>query len=144
MYDELTEEEIEAGEGQNWLDQIEEWEEMKGTKAETMEEYGEVKFTYMEERLAEDAFALEMAMEDAMQGLFDAEEAFEHVVERMSSAGEELTIANTKLSTAEWDLQNVNSNEEWETAMAAYEIAAQKQMEAQMEFDDASFEEEEA
>lgn len=47
-----------------------------------MEEFREEKQTFIEERREEDEYALETAMETATQGLFDAEERFEHADER--------------------------------------------------------------
>lgn len=89
-----------------------------------MEEYREEKHTFVEERREEDAWALELAMETAQQGLFDAEERWEHAQERYWNADEALWLANAALSDAEWKLNNVNSNEEWAVAMEEYEKAS--------------------
>lgn len=83
---------------------------------------------YIEDRRDEDAEALETLMENAETGFWDAETRLDDANERHYEALMWLEEANEAVWDAEWDLENAQTNDEWEWANHVLSMAYEEQM----------------
>jgi len=114
VYEELTEEEREAADGVALLEEYTTAEEEAQEKKRQQEEKAEEKAGLLEERREEDEFALESALEAADELFFGAEEAYEWAHFEYFEAHEDREWAEGAVAEAEWALENVTDNADWQ------------------------------